>query len=218
MRGAVSDNLRSEIDDLLEQINSHQLRLSHSYARLGGMLSEVEKSKEWVNWGFETFPRYMAYVGEKIDRRKSQMYAVLSVATDLLPYLTEEKLEAIGITKAHELRRFVNTSGLRPDVMLAGGDVQLMEFAADPKVTAAQLRVEVNKLLHQEEEPQGLWFDLGGCYFTLEEKRTWERAVELGKRMAEVTSSTSEHGQLKAALLLMAQEVFGSWEPELMSA
>jgi hypothetical protein len=214
----MSENLRSEIDDLLEQINSHQLRLSHSYARLGGMLSEVEKSKEWVNWGFESFPRYMAYVGEKIDRRKSQMYAVLSVATDLLPYLTEEKLEAIGITKAHELRRFVNTSGLRPDVMLHGGDVQLMEFAADPKVTAAQLRVEVNKLLHQDEEPQGLWFDLGGCYFTVEEKLTWQRAVELGKQMAEVASSTSEHGQLKAALLLMAQEVIGSWEPEMISA
>ena len=40
----------------------------------------------------------------------------------------------------------------------------------------------------------------------------------LGRRMAEVERPTSEHGQLKAALLLMAQEAIGSWEPELMSA
>lgn len=215
-------DLRQEIDSLLDQINSHELRLSHGYAKLGGLLREAEVSSKWKDWGFDRFTLYLAYVGDKINRQKSQVYAILSAATDLLPYMTEEKLEEIGITKAHELRRFVKQSGKRPDIVMNDPDdsfeigvVQLMEYASRANVTAAQLRVQVNKLLHQEETPKGFWVDLGGCYLTTEEKKLWGRAVELGEQVAEVLPTMSEHERLKAVVLCMAQEVIGSWEPQL---
>jgi len=218
-------DLRQEIDSLLDQINSHELRLSHGYAKLGGLLREAETTGKWREWGFDRFTLYLAYVGDKINRQKSQVYAILSAATDLLPYMSEAKLEEIGITKAHELRRFIKISGKRPDIgindpddeMLLGmGPVQLLEYAARVGVTAAQLRLQVNKLLHQEETPKGFWFDLGGCYFTTEEKKTWLRAVELGTQFSEVAPETSEHEKLKASLLMMAQEAIGTWEPQLV--
>lgn len=218
-------DLRQEIDTLLDQINSHEMRLSHGYAKLGGLLREAEVSGKWKEWGFDRFTLYLAYVGDKINRQKSQVYAILSAATDLLPYMSEEKLEEIGITKAHELRRFVKASGRRPDIEMADTDedwdvglIPLLEYAARPNVTAAQLRLQINKLLHQEESPQGYWYDLKGCYFTPEEKKTWETAVELGIRYAEADPLSSDHEQLKAALLNMAQECIASWAPVLAEA
>lgn len=223
-------DLRQEIDTLLDQINSHEMRLSHGYAKLGGLLREAEVSSKWKEWGFDRFTLYLAYVGDKINRQKSQVYAILSAATDLLPYMSEEKLEEIGITKAHELRRFIKASGRRPDVLIDDPDMQtpdsngvqwvktLLEYATQEGVTAAQLRLQINKLLHQEETPQGYWYDLKGCYFTPEEKKTWETAVELGIRYAEADPLSSDHEQLKAALLNMAQECIASWAPVLAEA
>ena len=207
-------DLREEIDSLLDQINSHELRLDGKRMRLGFLLREAEVSGKWKDWGFERLSLYIAYVGNKINRQKSQVYAILSVATDLHDHISEEELEQIGITKAQELRRFVK-EGRRLDVVIPDSDMTLAQYAAQPKVTAAQLRVQVNRLLHQEETPQGYWFDLGGCYFLPDEKKTWLRAVELGKQQAGVKRETSEHQQLQQALVLIAQEVIGSWEPEV---
>lgn len=216
-------DLRQEIDSLLDQINSHELRLEGQRMRLGALLRDAEISGKWKEWGFDRFTLYIAYVGHKINRQKSQVYAILSAATDLLPYMTEEKLEEIGITKAHELRRFVKQSGRRPDVMIedpyyVGCETELSTYASRSEVTAAELRVQINKLLHQEETPQGYWVDLGGCYLTTEEKRLWNQAVEMGERVSEVEPTASEHEKLKASVLAMAQEAIGSWEPILQEA
>lgn len=222
-------DLRQEIDTLLDQINSHELRLEGQRMKLGALLRNAEISGKWKDWGFDRFTLYIAYVGDKINRQKSQVYAILSAATDLLPYMSEEKLEEIGITKAHELRRFVKQSGRRPDVFIDDPDMPtnesgvqwvktLLEYATQEGVTAAQLRLQINKLLHQEETPQGYWLDLGGCYLTPEEKRLWVRARELGERVSEVDPLASEHEKLKASVLAMAQEAIGSWEPMLAEA
>ena len=206
-------DLRQEIDTLLDQINTHELRLEGKRMRLGALLREVEVSGKWKEWGFEKFSRYVVYVCEKIDKRKSQVYSILQAATDLLPYMSEEKLEEIGITKAHELRRFVIQSMRRPDVEIPDSEFTLLEYASWPETTAAKLRLQVNRLLHQEETPQGNWYDLKGCYFTLEEKKTWETAVELGEQAAEVEPTASDHERLKASLLVLAQEAISSLEP-----
>jgi hypothetical protein len=221
LRDKAATDLRREIDSLLSEINTHEHGLEGKRMKLGARLREVEVSGKWKEWGFEKFSRYVVYVCEKINKQKSQVYAFLQVATDLLPYSTEEQLEQIGITKAQELRRFVK-QGRDPRVKfefefnedVVPQSTTLLGLAAIPGVTAAILRTEINKLLHQEEQPKGLWFDLGGCYFTTDEKQTWLRAVELGKQQAEVQRESSDHEQLRAALTLMAQEVIGSWEPE----
>ena len=218
---------RTEIDTLLEQISVHELRLSHSYARLGSLLREVKVNQFWVSYGFERFSSYLEQVREKIDRRRSQLYAILSVAEVLLPHVSEENLEEIGIAKAHELKRLVKQGG-RVDALVPHEDegitddyplvsVRIMDYALDPKVTAAKLRVKVNELLHIKEAPQGLWFELEGFYATPDERKEIEEFWALGRQVLQITSE-SEHEQRKEVFLAAVRECVGQWQGELSDA
>ena len=74
---------QAEIDVLLGQISSHETRLASSYARLGGLLREVKLQQYWIALGYDRFSSYLEDIRGKIDRRRSQMYAILSVAEAL---------------------------------------------------------------------------------------------------------------------------------------
>jgi len=210
---------QENMDVLLGQIAAHELRLSHSYARLGARLREAEVEQHWVALGYSKFPHYLLAVGKKIGRERSQMYAFLSVATDLLPHLTEEQLEEIGISKAHQLRRLVKQGG-RVDAEIPDqnnqtedtfGTVRIMDYAADPKVTAALLRVKVNELLHCHEDQPGLWYDLGGFYATADERKEIEEWWAVCKTLISVSDEEPEHVWKKAAILASAREMIGTY-------
>jgi len=215
-----AQKLGRDIDTLLDSINTHELRLATSYARLGGLLREVKIHAYWQAFGYDRFSSYLEFIREKIDRRRSQLYAILSVAEVLLPYLSEEKLEEIGISKAHELRRLVREGGNLDSMIDDGPDtyVQLMDYAADPKVTAAKLRVKVNELLHQTEQPQGYWYDFGGAYLLPDEKKEIEQFWELGRKILGLAEESSEHVWKKEVFLASARESVGQWQGELSDA
>ena len=217
---------QENMDVLLGQIAAHELRLSHSYARLGARLREAEVEQHWVALGYSKFPHYLLAVGKKIGRERSQMYAFLSVATDLLPHLTEEQLEEIGISKAHQLRRLVKQGGsvqaLLPDPnseFEEGQDpptlVRLMDYAADPKVTAAQLRVRVNKMLHIFEPEQGTWLELPGFPVTTDERREINEFWELGARVLQLNGEAENYALKKEVFLASVREAIGQWNGEL---
>ena len=219
-----------DINGLLDQISSHQLRLSHSYARLGCLMLRAKNEQLWIPLGYDRFSSMIEDIGKKIDRRRSQMYAILSVAEVLSPYLSEEELEMIGISKSHELRRFVKQSGQRPDVVIReecvsdlgdaffSGALTLSSYACDSDVTAALLHVEVNKLLHQEEQPQGYWYDSGGYYLLPDEKKEINQFWEVGRVMLGLTDEVSEHTWKKEVMLAAARECISSWLPEVENA
>ena len=214
-----------EIDSLLDQISAHELRLSHSYARLGALLWEVKVQQYWIAYGFDRFSSYLEQVRQKIDRRRSQVYAILSVAEALLPFISEEKLEEIGITKAHELRRLVNQGGnVHAEIVLKSGRpeegdefIQIVDYAARPKVTAQLLRVKVNEQLHCHEAPQGYWYDLQGFYATPEEKKEIEDFWEFGRQVLQITSE-SEHEIRKEVFLASVREFVATWNGRLSIA
>ena len=216
---------QAEIDELLGLISAHELRLSHSYARLGALLREVKINQYWIAFGFDRFSTYLEQVREKIDRRRSQVYAILSVAETLLPHISEAKLEQIGISKAHELRRLVLHDGnvhaeiLDPENQMedTAGTVQLLDYACQPKVTAAQLRVKVNELLHIKEAPQGLWLELPGFYATPDERKEIDRFWVLGKQVLQITSE-SEHEVHKEVFLAAIREAISTWAGEISNA
>ena len=226
-----SDALKigEDINGLLDQISSHQLRLSHSYARLGCLMLKAKNEQFWIPLGYERFSSMIEDIGKKIDRRRSQMYAILSVAEVLSPYLAEEELEMIGIAKAHELRRFVKQSGQRPDVeiqvqmeeitdLFLSEPLTLSAYAADPSVTAALLRVEVNKLLHQEEQPQGYWYENQGFYLLPDEKKEIEQFWAVGRAVLGLGDEASEHTWKKEVMLAAARECISSWISEVENA
>lgn len=231
---ADAKKVSEEIDVLVGQICSHELRLAGSYARLGSKLREVKVKQYWQAYGYDRFSSYLEMIREKIDRRRSQVYAILSVAEALLPYMSEDQLEEIGITKAHELRRLVKEGGnlnayinieiddpqkgmridqREPDVCLT--TVQLMDYAARPDVTAVRLRAAVNSVLHVHEGPLGTWVDFGGAYLTTEEKKEMEQFWVLGERLFRPNDESPEHEVRKQTMLNAARECTSTWIGEM---
>ena len=211
---------QENMDLLLGQIHEGELKLSHSYARLGARLREAELQQYWISLGHHKFSGYLLDVGKKIGRERSQMYAILSVATDLLPLISEEALEEIGITKSHELRRLVKQGGSLEASVGSGapaGDgsweetVRIMDYAADPKVTAKQLRVKVNEVLHIKEDVQGFWLDLNGFYATADERKEIEQFWQWGKTYLQIKDEQPEHQWKKEVFLASVRECLGSW-------
>jgi len=212
---------QAEIDDILNSISAHELRLAKSYARLGSKLKEMKSNFYWMSLGYNRFSEYLEFIRGRIGRERSQVYAILSVAETLLPAMTEEQLETVGITKAHELRRLVNQGGnlhapaFPDDVTWDAVDfVQIMDYAADPKVTAKQLRVKVNELLHVHEDVQGLWYDLPGFYATPDERKEIEQFWELGRKLLAPMDEQQDHVWKKIVFLDAVRESYGTWVVE----
>ena len=222
---------QAEIDELLALISVHELRISKSYARLGSKLKEMKVQQYWMSLGYERFSSYLEFIRGKIGRERSQVYAILSVAETLLPLLTEGQLEAVGISKAHELKRLVKEGGSveayltipinldvtqgefgsqRSDVQNLTS-VRIMDYAADPKVTAKQLRVKVNELLHVTEDTPGLWHDLGGFYTTPDEQKEINLFWEVGKRLLAPKDEQQDHVWRKVVFLDAVREALGTW-------
>ena len=217
-----AEKIKQEVDSLLTQISGHELRLASSYARLGGLLRAVKVNQFWISYGFERFSSYLESVRERINRQRSQVYAILSVAEALLPYMTERQLEEIGITRAHELRRLVKEGGtvqariLDPDSDLnPPTDVRLMDYAARENVTAIKLRAAVNNILHVKEGPQGHWCDFGGAYLLPDEKKEIEAFWELGRRVLQIGAEESEYEAKKQVMLAAARECASSWVQDI---
>jgi hypothetical protein len=207
---------QAEIDELLGQISGHELKLAKSYARLGSKLKEMKAQQFWIPLGYERFSSYLEFIRGKIGRERSQVYAILQVAESLLPLMSEEQLEAVGISKAHELRRLVAQGGSVeaefPDVGVREGlTVRIMDYAADPKVTAKQLRVKVNELLHVHEDVQGLWYDPQGFYATADERKEIEQFWQWGKTFLQINDEQPEHSWKKEVFLAAVRECLGSW-------
>lgn len=211
--------LSEDIDALLGQISAHELRLAKSYARLGGLLREVKNQQFWMTYGYDRFSSYLEFVRNKIGRERSQVYAILSVAEALLPLMSESELEAVGITRAHELRRLVGQGGnvhaeiLDPDDQTEDtcGSVQIMDYASRPGVTAKQLRVKVNELLHIHEDVQGLWLDLAGFYATPDERKEIDQFWDIGRRLFDPKDEQPEHTWKHEVFMAAVRESVSTW-------
>ena len=218
---------QAEIDELLGQISAHELRLAKSYARLGSKLKEMKSNFYWMSLGYERFSAYLEFIRGKIGRERSQVYAILSVAETLLPAMTEEQLETVGITKAHELKRLLKEGGNLNAVLYEPvewmeqnefvknlGAVPLIDYASRPGVTAKQLRVKVNELLHVTEDVQGLWLDLGGFYATQDERKEINLFWELGKRLLAPKDEQQEFVWKKVVFMDAVREAVSTWAGE----
>jgi hypothetical protein len=212
---------QAEIDELLSLISAHELRLAKSYARLGSKLKEMKANFYWMSLGYERFSSYLEFIRGKIGRERSQVYAILSVAEALLPAMTEEQLETVGITRAHELRRLLKEGGtlqariLDPEGGETPTDVRIMDYAARPGVTAKQLRVKVNELLHVTEDVPGLWFDVGGFYATADERKEIDQFWVVGQKLFAPPDEQAEHVIKHDVFLAAVRECLSSWIPEI---
>jgi len=127
----------------------------------------------------------------------------VAVADKLLPYVREEDLDSMGISRAQELARFVKQSGLKVPQ-------HLLEAALDSKVKIGQLKIEVSEALHIKGEIVGTWWDPfgGGAYFSPDEKKEVQQAQELARR--DIQTDLPDHQQRKEIILAWAREFYSS--------
>jgi hypothetical protein len=197
-------DLQTEIDTLLFGIRNQELTLATSFARLGHRLHRVQAEKKWVDWGYASFGKYIDFVRERINRGRSQIYAILSCAERLLPSVSESDLDHMGISRAQELARFVKQSGRKvPEGLLL--------LALDNSRTIEELHSAVLEELHEKAEAKGSWFaPVGGSYYLPEEKLEVQQAMSAARNVLGLGSEIPDHQAHKLILLAFAQEFVSS--------
>ncbi len=200
-------DLQTEIDSLLFGIRNQELTLATSFARLGHRLHRVQVEKKWVDWGYESFGKYIDFVRERINRGRSQIYAILSCAERLLPSVSEADLDSMGISRAQELARFVKQSGRKvPEGLLL--------LALDNSRTIEELHAEVLKSLNEKGETKGKWWSpFEGGYFTDDEKKEVQQAIDLARNLLDLESDSPEHVIRKEVIMSLVRE-FASSNPQ----
>lgn len=200
-----AENARIAVDRLLEDIRDNELGLAANYARLGAVLFDVRKNRYYEGWGYHSFGSYISDLADRVRKERSQLYAYISVAEKLLPFMPEHQLVAMGISKAEQLKRFVQQSGLRPSQTL-------LDAALDEKVTIKGLREEVFKELRQEPDPKGKYYDFGGFYLLPDEKSEIDFAFQLAKRIDPIIPhDVPEHSQRKEIVLRLCREFIAEY-------
>jgi hypothetical protein len=127
----------------------------------------------------------------------------ISVAERLLPHVSIEKIENMGITNAAALARKVKQTGLAPtpEIVEAGITMELHEY-----------RAALEESFHvYEEHPKGRWRELGGFYAEDEEWATIQQAFKLVEPEENFSKETPDWYRLKIRLLDMSQEIIGTY-------
>lgn len=205
-----SDKLDAEavlydITHTVESIRNGELKLAMSWVHLGSLLLKAQTRKHWITWGYESFGKLIDDLRAKLDRQRSYLYNVVDVSERLLPSVSEEDLEKLGITRANELARYCKQSGLSVPQFL-------LDVALDRTRSVEELHAAVLGALHEKGEVVGTWYDPEGFYATPEEKKEIQQANELARRVEPVIDATlPEHCQRKEVALRLAREFLGTY-------
>lgn len=164
--------LRENLDQVLTEIQASQKKIDTDFVKLGTMLAEVQTKKYWLEYGFKSYSKFIESVESRVDKGRSRLYACCAIAQQLLPVMSEEELSQVGISKASALASQVKKSGKTPTD-------DLLAKAKDSKVTVEQFKEELgNHFGGRDEFEKGVYFDLGGVFFSPEERSEFERGVE----------------------------------------
>ena len=199
---------RTSIYNELEGTSAACFALEQSWVRLGLMLSEFKAREHWRPLGYTTFDDFISELKDRFKRGRTQLYSYLGVAEQLLPVVSAEKLEAMGISKAQELRRTLK--------LLAGKPLppELVDAALQSDKTAKELRVDIGAALNFTPEEKGTWFDFGGCFLLPDERKEFREAVQATEGILEISSNIPDHIRRKEVILTWMREWYATWSPE----
>jgi len=201
---AEASRLKSEIDELLGSITSLERSLLQGWARLSSNLYEVREKKYWLEYGFNSFGKYIVEIGDKVGKGRSQLYMGVRIV-EQLPEVSSEDLTQIGISKAAELCKIRSAGKAVPR--------ELIERAKRSDVTIEEVRAEVFNTLHATPEERGKFFDLSGFPVTEDERLLLEHAIEVAKRTPPtVRHDIPEYMQKKECFIRFAMEYLSQYE------
>ena len=205
---AVAMQRLEQVDTQVAMLASAENGLERGYAHLGYLLLEVSEMQYW-RVQFDTFRAYLQDVATESGRSPARIMQYFLAVRDLSDVFSNIQLEAMGITKALELRKAKDYAiVLPPDVVKA---------ALDPAVTVRELKVLIRKTILRlpEEEPVD-WMDLDFSFsVTPEERATIEDAIRAAEHCDPVTKKTiAESAQKKDVVLKWAMEFLGGHPSE----
>ena len=195
---------RTEIYKVLESASADSFKLERSWIRLGLLLSEFKAQECWRPLGYQIFDDFISELKSKSGRGRTQLYGYLGVAEALLPTISAEKLEAMGIAKALELKRALKALDGKP----------LPEDLINKALgdgTTKELRGDIGKALNLSPEPAGTWFDLDGIFLTAEERAEFKEVWKVSEALLGLTKEIPEHVRRKAVLTAWMREWYGTW-------
>ncbi len=205
---SAAELLRLKIFTELEGTTVACFALEQSWVRLGVLLSEFKQQEHWRSLGYQTFDDFISELKSKFNRGRTVLYGYLAVAEVLLPTMSADALEKMGISKALELKRAMKKLDGKP---LPAG---LLEAALDPSKTTTELRGAIGSALHITEEPKGTWFDWGGSFLSKEERAFMKEAFCVTIGLLGIKQDIPEHIQRKAVFTAWAEEFYGTHSSE----
>ena len=172
--------LLDRVDALLDDSRATQDHLARNFIQIGIALLEVDKSRAWVLRA-KSSDQYIKNCEGRFGKGRTALYNFKSVAENLLPHVSEQKLLEMGISKAQPLAQYTRRSGGKlPE--------SLINEALDPKVSVDEFRASIAEAQHEKPE-KGKWYDLGGFYCTADEKIE----IDMGLERAETIEPLPEN-------------------------
>jgi hypothetical protein len=201
---------RTEIYNALGAATASVVRLEASWIWLGTLLADFKAKGQWQPLGYAGFEQFILELRDTYNRGKTQLLMYVSVAEKLLPTISPNTLEEIGISKCAELKRAItrNNGAALPE--------SIIEAAKKQTTTIKELRCIIGATLNiSDDREKGTWFDFEGCYFTPEERREFVEAIHVAKKHLDIKAHVPNHIQRKEIFLAFAREYFSTWAPEV---
>jgi len=198
-----------QIDDLIQKLLAAEDKLEHGYAKLGLLLTEVSEKELWREAGFPSWSKYMESLQAKYHRGKTQLWRYFSSVREMRPYLKEEQMNQMGISKLDVLKKATQQLGFPPNS-------EVIKEALDPTKTVSDVRKSVaqNHNLTQEEQ-SGTWYELSGFFVTNEERQVINGAFSAALRTDPVVEKgVKESVRTKEALLRLSMEYLATHQEE----
>jgi len=200
----VAEGLRASIYKELESTSVTCFALEQSWVRLGILLSKFKQQEHWRVLGYQTYDSFIHELKVKFKRGRTILYGYVGAVEALLPIMDAEAIEAIGISKALELKRAQKQLNGKPLPAAA------LAAAASKDVTASDLRAELAKATHVTEEVKGTWFDLQGFFITADERAEFKEAFLATESLLGLSNTVPDHIRRKEVILTWMREWYGT--------
>lgn len=188
-----------DIEKFLSSIKADEEELAAGYVKLGVLLLAVRSKRYWLLWNFTSFGSYLESIRQRIEKGRTQVYALIGAVEKLLPVVGEERLVQMGVSKAYELKKLLSSG--RPL------SEDLIEKAADKSTGVQEIRAAVFEEQHAKADEKGRYFDFGGCFLSEDERAEIVAAIETAKRTdPPIQPDLPAWIQLKEVMLRFARE------------
>jgi hypothetical protein len=180
-----------------------QDKCERGYAQLGWLILEVATMQYW-RVHHETFRDYLRSVALVSKKTPGQLQLYFLTVRDLSDTFKPAQLEAMGITKAVQLRAAKDYAIVLPAV--------LVNAALDPGVSVKELKKLISTTLKLPSDDDGDWMDLEMEFMVSPEERAlFEQVINVAMHTDPLTKSTiSKSAQMKDVMIKLAMEFLGA--------